>query len=116
MGGVGWVEIPAEDPEASGAFYEAVFRWDIDRDGPFEGYLMYRDGGIGGAFTAQWRPVSDPGVMLYIEVDDIEGALSRIEAEGGRTVDGKTLITEDIGWWASFQDPAGNRVGLFQGP
>lgn len=114
MGAVGWIEIPAEDPVASADFYEAVFGWEILRDGPFEGYLMYRDGGIGGAFTAQWQPRGDPGVMLYVEVDDIDDSLAAVEEQGGGTLQGRTLITEEIGWWASFRDPAGNQVGLFQ--
>ncbi|MDP8959038.1 MAG: VOC family protein [Actinomycetota bacterium] len=117
MSAIGWIEIPARDLERSAAFYEAVFGWEIDREGPFEGYFTFRypTGESAGALTDQWEPASQPGVMIYIETDEIDDALARIIEQGGSTVQPKTLIDEDTGWWASFQDPAGNQVGLFQG-
>lgn len=113
-----WVEIPAPDVEGSASFYESVFGWKLKRDGQFEGYLMFEDGGgaMGGAFTAQHQVADQPGVLLYITVDSIDRTLARVEEKGGTALEPRTLITEEIGWWGTFRDPAGNVIGVFESP
>jgi predicted enzyme related to lactoylglutathione lyase len=47
-----------------------------------------------------------------MSVDSIEDAIARIEAEGGKVVQGKTPIPT-MGWFATCEDIEGNKFGLF---
>jgi predicted enzyme related to lactoylglutathione lyase len=51
-------------------------------------------------------------VVIYIDTDDIDEMLGRIEAAGGKTLLPKTEIP-GMGWFAFFADPTGNRIGLY---
>jgi predicted enzyme related to lactoylglutathione lyase len=115
-GAIEWVEIPARDLQESPRFYESVFGWKINRHAQWEQYPMFMDAAdkLGGGFVRAEKPAPDGGVLLYISVDDIEAMLPAIEKQGGTKVKEKTLIDESVGWWASFRDPAGNVIGLYQ--
>jgi predicted enzyme related to lactoylglutathione lyase len=111
-GHVSYVEIPAVDAEQSAAFYAAVFGWTVRR----------RDNGDrsfdepGGDLIGRWvtcREVSrEPGIMLYIYVDPIDDVVERIAARGGEIV--KPPYPEGDVWVATFRDPAGNLLGVWQ--
>jgi predicted enzyme related to lactoylglutathione lyase len=58
--------------------------------------------------------VKDGGVLVYITVSSISEILPKIEQHGGAKLEGKTLIDEHVGWWASFRDPAGNPMYLYE--
>jgi predicted enzyme related to lactoylglutathione lyase len=45
---------------------------------------------------------------------DIDATLSRVEANGGKTVTGRTEIAPGMGSTALFADPLGNRLGLYE--
>ena len=64
--------------------------------------------GIGGGIAASQDGKS--GVKVYIEVDDPDAYLKKVEGMGGKTV----MPTTDLGMvtMAQFTDPAGNVVGL----
>lgn len=111
-----WLEIPAEDPVASAAFYGAVFGWTIAYHDDFPGYPMYADaeGRLRGGFTDGWPPRRGRGYMPYITVDDLNDVLALVSENGGEVLKPKTLVSEDIGWQGRFRDPAGNEMGLFE--
>ena len=67
--------------------------------------------GIGGALSM--RAQADEGPIVYIEVADIDAALSTIESAGGRRVTERMPIPS-VGYSAVFEDTEGNRLGLFQ--
>jgi len=67
--------------------------------------------GIGGALTK--RSEETPGLVFYIEVDDVDSALAAIESAGGKRLTERMPIPT-VGWSAFFQDSEGNRVGIFQ--
>jgi predicted enzyme related to lactoylglutathione lyase len=67
--------------------------------------------GAEGALTP--RTDAPEGVVIYVGVDDIEAALTRIRGAGGTAVTGKQPIPT-VGWTARFRDTEGNLVGLFQ--
>ena len=69
---------------------------------------------LGGGFVRSEKPAAEGGVILYITVDEIDAMLPTIEKHGGTRAKGKTLVAESVGWWASFRDPAGNVIGLYQ--
>lgn len=106
------IEIPAGDSARAAAFYGDLFGWDIQRDETMD-YTLFDAGSVAGGFT----PVSDdvkPGdILLYIESEDIEADLKRIDDKGGKVLMPKQEIP-NMGWFVFFADPAGNRMGLYQ--
>jgi predicted enzyme related to lactoylglutathione lyase len=114
-GAIEWVEIPAKDFAKSTSFYESVFGWKINRQHDWEKYPMFMDAAdkMGGGFVKSDNPVQG-GVLLYVTVDEIDAVAPLIEKNGGSITKPKTLIDESVGWWATFHDPAGNQLGLYQ--
>jgi predicted enzyme related to lactoylglutathione lyase len=108
-------EIPADDPERAGAFYAAVFSWDVDRWGPAE-YWNLSTGeppgvGVEGAMSRRTEEV--PGVVVYVGVDDLDAALDRVKRAGGTPLTEKMPIPA-VGWSAHVRDTEANLIGLFQ--
>jgi predicted enzyme related to lactoylglutathione lyase len=112
------VEIPARDLEAASQFYAQVFDWKLDMSMP--DYPQFQaEGGPSGGFVAVRDEASEHGlkyrpgeVLIYLSTDDIDAALARVEEYGGRTLLPRTEIPT-IGYWAMFEDPTGNRIGLY---
>jgi len=107
------IEFSAADRQAAGKFYQDVFGWKIT-DIPEMNYTMFEyEEGRGGGFN----PVSENNpagtVTVYIEADDIETTLAKIEANGGKVVLPKSEIP-NTGWFAFFTDPTGNQVALYK--
>jgi len=107
-GQLGYLQIPTTDVAASRAFYSAVFGWQVD-----DGALGFTAPGVIGQFFDEHAPTPDAGVLLWINVDDLDAALAAaVEAGGARrsepAADGphRTLAT--------VTDPAGNTLGLFE--
>ena len=84
-GKICYVEIPALDPQRSAAFYQAVFGWNVRRRG--DGHLAFDDtvGEVSGSWVANRKPSTDPGVLVYIMVDDAAATLETIIAIWGRS-------------------------------
>ena len=106
---VTWFEINTKDPTSAREFYGQIFNWKLDTV-PDMDYALVQTGtgtGIGGGIAA----AGENQVVFYIEVDDPQAYLDRIEKAGGRTV---VPVTEVPGMvtFAQFADPQGNVVGL----
>jgi uncharacterized protein len=110
-GQIGWVELHADDGNKLGDFYEQVFDWKIQRDPNMPEYVMFSDGQLAGGFSTQMGKAAG---HMYLLTEDIDQSLKSVEAAGGKTVTAKTPISEEIGAWAQFEDPAGNVMGLFE--
>ena len=111
-GEVRYLQIPSEDPERSAAFYEAVFGWEIrHRD---DGATAFDDtsGHVSGMWVTGHPPAGEPGLLVYIRVDDVPAALAEIERHGGEIVMPATL-QKPVEAIATFRDPAGNVLGVF---
>jgi predicted enzyme related to lactoylglutathione lyase len=110
-GKVSYMEIPALDAGQSAAFYENVFGWSI-RDNP--GHVSFTDtsGEMIGAFEPGRAIPSDPGVVPYIYVTGIDATIGQIKANGGQIV--REPYPEGDLWVATFRDPAGNLMGVWQ--
>lgn len=109
--GISYLRIPAPDPGRSAAFHEAVFGWkvDTDRDDP-----SFEDGTghVIGHFSAEHAVAGEAGVRPYVFVESVDETLERVVAHGGEVVtepcpEGDLLV-------ATFRDPAGNVVGVWQ--
>ena len=111
-GQIGWIELYSENSEESAVFYEQAFGWNIRRADSMSDYIMFTDaGGLGGGFTKD-APKLEGGI--YLLTDSIESSFEAVEAAGGRKVQDRTPITGDVGSWATFSDPSGNVIGLFE--
>ncbi len=106
------IEIPASDSAAAGKFYDEVFGWKIAHDKAMD-YTMFeyaeRQGG-GFSNVSDENPVGK--VVVYLQTEDIDATLVKIEANGGKTVAPKTEIPT-VGWFAFFKDPTGNTLALY---
>ena len=111
VGGLSYLRIPATDPQQSAAFYAAVFGWSVraDREDP-----AFEDGTghVIGHFVADLTPAGDAGVRPYVFVDRVDDTLDAVIAHGGEVV--TAPYPEGDLRVATFRDPAGNVVGVWQ--
>ena len=106
------VEIPAASPEAAGKFYQDLFGWKLQHDHELN-YSMWEDGtGAAGGFPAVSDEAPAGHVLVYIDSDDIEADLKKVEELGGKVIHPKSEIPQ-MGWYAFFQDPTGNVLVLY---
>lgn len=108
------LEIPVLDARESAAFYERVFGWETR--GHERGHPAFVDPGADLAGTWVTGPAErdEDEVLFDLRVDDIEGTMARVWGHGGEVVDPPQLDTEGGQWIATFRDPAGNLIGLYQ--
>jgi predicted enzyme related to lactoylglutathione lyase len=112
---VHWFEIPTEDLLRAVKFYNRVLGLDMAASElmgcPMA--LFPADGGVGGALVEHEQSIpSREGTLVYLDCGpDLNVALSKVKAAGGKVVTPKTSIGEH-GFCAVFEDTEGNRVGL----
>jgi len=112
MNGICHVEIPCTDYEKVTEFYGDVFGWESQII-PEMNYATFKTGdGPGGGFSKELK-VSESGVLFYIQVEDIDASLKKIETAGGQMVKGKTPISPEFGFFGIFTDSEGNVIGLW---
>jgi len=111
-GKICYVEIPAIEVRRSVDFYEAVFGWKTRRRG--DGQIAFDDtvGQVSGSWVTGRPPSSEPGLLLYIMVDDAAGTVDAVIAHGGEIVQPIGADAPEV--TARFRDPAGNVIGLYQ--
>ena len=105
--------IPIDNPDRAIAFYAGVFGWDIDQWGPIDYWTITGGSGDGIEGGLAGRSADEPTVTIYVNVDDVQAALSAVEANGGQRA-GEPMPVPGVGWMARFLDTEGNRIGLFQ--
>jgi predicted enzyme related to lactoylglutathione lyase len=104
-------EVVGKDGKKLQDFYSRVFGWKIDANNPMNYGLVDNGGqGINGGVGA--GDPNGPGhATFYIEVNDTDEFLKKVEAAGGKTVMA-TETVPDMVTFAMFSDPEGNLVGL----
>jgi hypothetical protein len=113
-GKICYLELPTDDVERSATFYAEVFGWGVRHRA--DGYLAFDDGvgEVSGSWVLGRTPAASPGVLVYVWVDDVDEALGRVIANGGRVVQ---PVGGDPGeLTARVVDPAGNIIGVYQEP
>lgn len=115
------VEVRGLDSPLLQEFYSDVFGWERNEALSIGDYAVAEIGS--GSLTVGIGPVPDwsaRSAKFYIQVDDIDETLSRIEAAGGRAVMPRAVSPEfgakHILIFTTFVDPAGNEVGLAETP
>ena len=113
-GKICYVEIPAVDVERSAAFYEAAFGWRVRKRG--DGATAFDDttGEVSGAWVTGRPASADPGLLLYIMVDDAAATAEALVAHGAEIVQPLGADAPEI--TVRFRDPGGNVIGVYQQP
>ncbi len=103
-------EIGCRDSARSQAFYQDVFEWEIEQEGPSMNIHTGSDQGIQGHITSLGHEPHHY-INIYIRVEDIPATLDKIEEKGGKRMVGPVPLPhgEHFAW---FTDPDGNMVGL----
>jgi predicted enzyme related to lactoylglutathione lyase len=110
-------EVVGKDAQKLHSYYSELFGWEIDADNPMNYGLVQREGntntdgiGIGGGIGAGPEDY-DGHVTFYVEVPDVEEALSKAESLGGARMMGpeKVMDQVEIG---QFTDPEGHVIGV----
>jgi len=110
-----YLQIPAADVHQSATFYERVFGWNIRNRGTHHPSFDDATGNVSGAWSTELVPSREAGLMPYIWVDNIDATFARVAAHGGEIVDAPHHDAPDsTSWIATFRDPAGNLLGLYQ--
>jgi predicted enzyme related to lactoylglutathione lyase len=112
-------EVVGKDGEKLRSYYSELFGWEIDANNPMNYGIVNREDnlnaegiGVGGG-VGQGPEGYDGHVTFYVEVPDVEAALSQAESLGGSRVMGSEQITPDV-QLGQFTDPEGNMIGVIK--
>ena len=113
-GKICYIEMPATNIERSADFYTKVFGWATRNRG--DDHLAFDDttGQVSGTWVTGRPPSPQPGLLIYIMVDDVNATIGAILANGGEIVQPVGADAPEI--TARFRDPGGNVLGLYQQP
>ncbi len=119
-------EIPFDEAERAKKFYSEMFGWKIITLSEDNSYFRIiaaktkgneamgqsvEKGAINGGLQKRGGRCMMP--TFVIEVKDIDGTIDKIKKNGGKIVVDKEGMG-DMGFYAQFDDPEGNRMGIFQ--
>jgi uncharacterized protein len=125
MSSVVHFEMPYDDRERMAKFYQDAFGWQTRMLGEEMGnYVLatttesdesgpQKPGAINGGFFPKkpdW-PAQHPSVV--IAVDDIQAAMNKVAAAGGKVL-GEPVAIPGVGQYVAFFDTEGNRVSMLQ--
>tara|TARA_R110002096_G_scaffold406694_1_gene605018 strand:+ start:56 stop:430 length:375 start_codon:yes stop_codon:yes gene_type:complete len=114
-----WFEIPVNDMDRAKSFYENILGISMQLLSINENLNMAlfpaEAGSIGGALcqNQQFYKPGFHGPVVYLNADpDLQKVLDRLEKTKGKIIQGKTQVSEEVGYMAIIEDSEGNRVGL----
>ncbi|HVS06388.1 MAG TPA: VOC family protein [Candidatus Dormibacteraeota bacterium] len=113
-GKICYIEIPAKDIQQSAKFYQRAFGWQTRRRG--DGSTAFDDtvNEVSGTWVLGRPIAAEPGLMVYIMVGSAAAAVEAIVAAGGQIVKPVDPKAREV--VATFRDPAGNLIGIYQQP
>jgi predicted enzyme related to lactoylglutathione lyase len=106
-GSIGYLQIPATDTDASATFYAKMFDWKVDAES-----AGFEAPGLFGQWIEDRPPSANAGVLIWIEVLDIDATLMAARDCGGDILEPPTA--DGPRWIAMVRDPAGNALGVVQ--
>ncbi len=114
-GVVHW-EISSRNAKPLQDFYSNLFGWLINADNPMQYGLV--DTGLklginGGIF--QGNEKQPPGVVIYVQVEDIQAYIDKAVTLGGKVILPVTEVPNMV-TYALVTDIEGNTLGLLKGP
>jgi len=114
-----WFEIPAQDFERAVRFYEQVLEASLKREtmetrkAEMAVFPHVKPGASGAVVKGEGFSPSALGTIVYLSLDDLQPALSKVERAGGAVLLPRTELPGGMGAFAQIRDSEGNRVGLF---
>jgi predicted enzyme related to lactoylglutathione lyase len=116
---INWVEIPVLNFERAKEFYSRIYDFEMTESTMASGRMGFlpmdpESQGIGGAIVQgnEYIPTAN-GVKVYLNGGkDLNNILNRVIAAGGEIITKKTKITDEIGYFAMFEDTEGNHISL----
>lgn len=114
---INWFEIPVLNLERAVEFYTKIFGQElqISEMGGYKMAFFPMDGeGVGGALTeGEGMVPTENGVVIYLNGgEDLQPMLDRAEKAGASILVPKSMISEEIGYFAMFIDSEGNKLAL----
>lgn len=119
-------EMPYGDRDRAAKFYGQAFGWKMDKLGKEMGNYMTAQT----AETGKDRMVKAPGTInggfypkesgapvepsVVIAVEDLEAAMKKVVAAGGKIISKAPEDIPGVGRWVSFRDTEGNRASMLQ--
>lgn len=118
-----WFEIPVVEMERAQKFYETVFNFKMMIQTMGEATMGFfpclcdcknNCDCVGGALVKYEgaKPSIDGTYVYFSGGNDLQTVLNRVEKAGGKITVSKSLINEEIGYYALFIDTEGNKVAL----
>ncbi len=117
VGEASWHELMTTDAPAAMQFYSEVFAWQPSEAmdmGPLGKYQMFnRPHGMIGGMMNKSPEMADvpPNWQIYFRVPDINAAIERIQANGGRILNGPMEVPGGD-WIVNAMDPQGAAFSL----
>lgn len=107
-------QIVAKDPDAVTRFYSALFGWKVNANNAL-GYRSVETGNRRGINGGVWPspPEGHNLVQLFVEVDDIDAALTKAMSLGARIIVPKSALPDGDAL-AILLDPAGLSFGMYR--
>jgi hypothetical protein len=114
-GSIPWNELHAADGDTALPFYAGLFGWTKDESmdmGPAGAYHVFSAGAgqIGGIMT-KFAAEPAPYWLYYFAVENIDAAVGRVAAKGGKVVNGPHQVPGG-GWIIVGHDPQGVQFAL----
>ena len=111
-GSIVHVEFAVKDPKKVKDFYGQLFGWKFEEMKEFNYILFQPASGPGGGIGTP-NEGQQPGITNYILVPSIDDYVKKVEKAGGKILVRKQEVPGQ-GWLATFQDPAGMNMALWQ--
>jgi predicted enzyme related to lactoylglutathione lyase len=113
-GKICYIEIPAKDIQESADFYRRAFGWQTRQRG--DGSTAFDDtvNEVSGTWVLGRPVAAEPGLMIYIMVASAADAVEAIRSARGEIVHQVDPHAREV--VATFRDPAGNLIGIYQQP
>ncbi|MCE7062141.1 VOC family protein [Dyadobacter sp. CY343] len=111
-------EIPASDFQRAVSFYKAILNIEIeevDMEGIKMGLFPGDGSNVSGSVIAgaDYKPSPDGAVIYLNGGSDLQDIMDRVVASNGKVVIPKTEISPEMGFYGTFIDTEGNRLGLY---
>ena len=121
---VNWFEIPVDNMDRAIKFYQTVLGYKLEKIPPFPSSpnfeqvwfpsVMNGEGAAGSLVKGPYYRPSSKGVMIYFRSPsgDLTNELNKVEKAGGKVIQSKRIINEQIGNLGIFMDTEGNKISL----
>ncbi len=108
---IDYVEFPAQDLNATKAFFSKAFAWEFEDYGP--DYCAFKQQGIAGGFfrAEQCSLTANGAALIVLFAVNLEATKDRVEKAGGKII--KPVFDFPGGRRFHFTEPSGNELAVW---